>query len=86
MKGTSESSSRAAGLERVDESALVVDVEHETFDAWWEPMTLGVGPAGAYVAGLSPDRRERLRELCRRRLPDAPFVVNARAWTARGLA
>ena len=35
-----------------------------------------------------PRRRAatRLRERCREALPDAPFVLTARAWTARGLA
>jgi hypothetical protein len=38
------------------------------------------------VAALDPERRERLREICRTRLPDAPFVISARAWCARGRA
>ena len=67
------------------ESAVAVDVEHATFEDWWEPFTLGVGPAGAYVAGLDPERQAELRELCRERLPEPPFVVSANAWAARGL-
>ncbi len=73
-----------AGLHAVEETHLTVSVEHPTFDDWWEPFTLGVGPAGTYTARLDPDRRSELRELCRSRLPAAPFVVDARAWTARG--
>ena len=42
----------AAGLHEIEESALSVSVEHPTFEEWWEPFTLGVGPAGAYAAGL----------------------------------
>jgi SAM-dependent methyltransferase len=76
----------AAGLHGVEETALSVAVEHATFEEWWEPYTLGVGPAGAYVAGLDPRRREALRERCRTRLPEPPFVLGARAWTARGTA
>jgi SAM-dependent methyltransferase len=76
----------AAGLREVEETALSVAVEHATFEEWWEPYTLGVGPAGAYVAGLDPRRREALRERCRTRLPEPPFVLSARAWTARGTA
>ena len=53
------------GLADVDETALSVSVEHPTFEEWWEPFTLGVGPAGAYVAGLDPERRDALREQCR---------------------
>jgi hypothetical protein len=63
-----------------------VSVEHPTFEEWWEPFTLGVGPAGSYVAGLDPERRARLQEHCRSSLPDAPFVLTASAWTALGRA
>jgi SAM-dependent methyltransferase len=76
---------QAAGLHEIEETALSVSVEHPTFEDWWEPYTLGVGPAGAYVAGLEPERREQLRELCQERLPDPPFVVSAKAWAARGV-
>jgi SAM-dependent methyltransferase len=76
----------AAGLRDVEETAHSVDVEHPTFDEWWAPFTLGVGPAGAHVAALNAEQQEQLRERCRDRLPEAPFVVTARAWVARGLA
>jgi SAM-dependent methyltransferase len=75
----------AAGLRDVEEDVLTVQVEHATFEDWWEPFTLGVGPAGAYVAGLDPEDLDALRERCRQRLP-APFVLEARAWAARGRA
>jgi hypothetical protein len=65
---------------------LSVSVAHPSFDAWWELFTLGVGPAGAYLAGLDPTRQALLREQCRELLPEGAFVLTARAWTARGLA
>jgi SAM-dependent methyltransferase len=74
-----------AGLHQIEESVLTVDVEHPSFDEWWEPFTLGVGPAGAYTAGLDAKRRAQLRERCRDMLPPAPFLLTARAWAARGL-
>src|SRR5205085_11229555 len=77
---------RAAGIGDIVDSAVAVDVEHATFEDWWEPFTLGVAPSGALVAGLEPDRRTALRELCRERLPEPPFVVSAKAWVARGAA
>ena len=73
-----------AGLKDIRESALSVTVEHPSFDDWWEPFTLGVGPAGSYAAGLDPERQARLRERCREMLPAAPFSVRALAWAARG--
>jgi SAM-dependent methyltransferase len=75
-----------AGLGDVEERLLTVEVEHGSFDEWWEPFTLGVGPAGAYVQGLAEDARDRLRERCRELHPDAPFAVSASAWAARGVA
>jgi len=77
---------REAGLREIEESALSVSVEHPTFEDWWEPYTLGVGPAGVYVAGLDAERHVQLRERCRGMLPPPPFTVTAVAWTARGLA
>ena len=74
----------AAGLRNVETAALRGSLEHATFDDWWEPYTLGVGPAGSYVAGLSDERRAELREACRRSLPEPPFVLSATAWAARG--
>ena len=76
----------SAGLRETEETALSVSVEHPSFEEWWDPFTLGVGPAGSYVAGLDSERQAQLRERCRAALPDAPFVLTARAWTARGLA
>jgi ubiquinone/menaquinone biosynthesis C-methylase UbiE len=75
-----------AGLREVEDTALTATVEHLAFEEWWEPFTFGIGPAGGFVAGLSPERRSELRELCRDRLPAAPFTISARAWAARGLA
>jgi SAM-dependent methyltransferase len=74
-----------AGVREVEETALPVRVEHATFEEWWEPFTLGVGPAGSYVAALDSAEEVELRERCRQRLPQAPFTLSARAWAARGL-
>ena len=75
----------AAGLREVEAIAFRVHLEHSTFEAWWDPFTRGVGPAGAYLASLDPDRRAELREACRRQIPSEPFTVSAVAWASRGL-
>ncbi len=74
----------AAGLLEIEEATLSSSLEHASFDEWWEPFTGGVGPAGAYVAGLDRNGQVELRERCRRLLPAAPFTLTARAWAARG--
>ena len=71
-----------AGLGGTQVSTLTVRVRHASFGQWWEPFTLGVGPAGAYLASLAPDRRAALREQCRRLLPAGPFETIATAWAA----
>ena len=75
---------RTAGLRDVEESVLEADLQHSTFDDWWEPFTAGVGPAGAYAAGLAPTTRAALRDACRTALATEPFTIAARAWAARG--
>ncbi len=76
---------KAAGLRDIQEKTVSATLEHPSFEEWWEPYTRGVGPAGAYVAGLDPEQQTRLRETCRGLLPSGTFVISARAWAARGL-
>jgi SAM-dependent methyltransferase len=76
----------AAGLEDVESGVLTTAVGHESFEEWWAPYTLGVGPAGGYLASIDEERRQALRERCRGVLPDGPFTLRARAWAARGTA
>jgi SAM-dependent methyltransferase len=75
---------RGAGLRGVEETAHLVNVEHPSFEDWWEPFTLGVGPAGAHVAGLNAREQAELRKLCEERAPAGRFVLSAQAWAARG--
>jgi Methylase involved in ubiquinone/menaquinone biosynthesis len=75
----------AAGLRGVESTTLSADLEMSSFDAWWEPFTRGVGPAGAYVESLDARRRDALRDRCHSRLTAEPFTIGARAWAARGL-
>ena len=73
----------AAGLTDVEDSVLTVTLPIATFDDWWEPYTLGVGPAGAHVAKLDDAGRQDLRDRCAALLPVAPFEVAASAWAVR---
>lgn len=77
---------RDAGIRNVEETTLSVGVQHPSFDDWWEPFELGVGPAGAYVAGLAVSKRSRLAGRCREMLGDGPFMVEGTAWAATGIA
>jgi SAM-dependent methyltransferase len=75
-----------AGLQHVEAGSLTVEVRFATFTDWWEPFTLGVGPAGAYVSQLDQAHREALRIRCAQLLPPAPFDISASAWSVQAHA
>jgi SAM-dependent methyltransferase len=75
-----------AGLTRIESSVLTIHVMFTSFAQWWEPFTLGVGPAGTYVSGLDDAGTELLRARCAQLLPTAPFDVAASAWCVRARA
>src|SRR3954468_10849405 len=73
-----------AGLQDVEETALPVHVAHPTFDEWWEPFTLGVGPAGVYYRQLESEQQAALAARLREHLGEA-VTLETRAWAARGI-
>ena len=74
-----------AGLSDVEETAMSVQVEHQTFEEWWRPFTLGVGPVGEYYQQLDAERQSALEQRLREQLPE-PVTLETRAWAARGIA
>ena len=74
------------GVDEVETRLLEVEVAYDSFDEYWEPFALGVGPSGAYYASLDEEAREALREGCFSRLgsPAGPFSLGARAFAVRG--
>jgi ubiquinone/menaquinone biosynthesis C-methylase UbiE len=78
--------SEAAHLKDIESMSLTITVPFATFTEWWEPFTLGVGPAGAYVAQLDDAERDGLRDRCAQLLPSAPFEIAASAWCVRASA
>jgi SAM-dependent methyltransferase len=75
-----------AGLEQVQGAEHPAVVNHPTFDDWWEPFTLGVGPAGSYLAGLDEERQAAVRERSRAEVGDGPFSLPAFVWAVRGVS
>ena len=47
-----------AGLASVQQTTTEAKVDFSSFEDWWEPFTLGVGPAGAYAKTLDDAARE----------------------------
>ncbi|MDI6102715.1 class I SAM-dependent methyltransferase [Actinoplanes sp. NEAU-A12] len=75
----------AAGLDQIESTMLTVSTRFAGFDEWWEPFTLGVGPAGNHVRGLDARQRAALRDRCASLLPrEGAFEVTASAWAATG--
>src|ERR1700754_1442608 len=75
----------AAGLQDIRSSELRATAAYPTFDDWWDPMMLGVGPGGTYIAGLDDERRAALRAHCAELLSRAPFAITGVAWSAVGV-
>lgn len=76
-----------AGFARVRVEPIEVPTVFADFDDYWDPFLGGQGPAPTYVAGLSEDKRARLRELLRQRLPvesEGRIRLSARAWAISG--
>jgi SAM-dependent methyltransferase len=82
--GQLESLFREAGLTGVREDELSVTVDHESFEDWWQPMTLGVGPAGSWLVSRTHEVQDAIRERLRDAYPDAPGIRTAVVWAARG--
>ena len=75
---------REAGLRDVESSELWVHLEHPSFESWWGPFELGVGPAGLLMSRLSAEQRNELKERARGLMPQGAFTHDVRAWAARG--
>jgi hypothetical protein len=85
-EGHLEELATTAGLHDIEATLLTVNVAYASVADWWEPYTLGVGPAGAYVASLDEAARQRLLEQCTELLPEPPFTIDASAWAIRARA
>ena len=86
QEGQLASYAEEAGLHDIASSALTISLRFESYDEWWAPYLLGVGPLGAYVATLEADHLLALKERCLELLPTAPFEQPAVAWNVRALA
>ena len=76
------------GLSDIAADHLRVETSYTGFDELWEPFTFGVGPAGAYLAKLSPEQQDQVRTELFKSLdePSGPFTLSATACAVRGKA
>ena len=82
---------KGSGLTDIEVTDLTMPCQFSSFDELWQRYFggSGAGPTGVYVAGLTEDRREavkqRLRQDVLRGGSDGPFTLQAKAWAVRGL-
>jgi hypothetical protein len=75
-----------AGFTDVQVEAIDVPTVFRDFGDYWTPFLAGTGAAPAYVAGLGPVARDRLRARLEARLPradDGSIPLTARSWALR---
>jgi SAM-dependent methyltransferase len=77
-----------AGLASVDCTRIEVPTVFKDFQDYWEPFTLGAGPAPGYCMSLDSQARQRLKKtlhdsLSRREDGSIPF--RAKAWAVKAL-
>jgi ubiquinone/menaquinone biosynthesis C-methylase UbiE len=78
---------RAAGFVQVRTRTIDISVEFDGFEAFWQSMTMPVGPAGKAIAAMAPALRDQLRSVLDRRTPltaDGRVVYAARASAVKG--
>jgi len=79
---------RNAGLKDVVETTLVMRMEFASFSDYWAPYEGSEGPAAEYVASLTDNGRERLRDALEAAYldgdADGPRSYAALAWAVKG--
>jgi SAM-dependent methyltransferase len=74
----------AAGLATAEVAPIEVTSRFEDFEDYWQPFTLGTGPAPSYCASLSEPARQELRARLEATLGGGGAIeFPARAWTIR---
>lgn len=76
-----------AGLREVEFRSIEIPTVFRDFDDYWTPFLSGQGAAPGYVLSLNEERRTKLRDLVRSRLPiaaDGSISLIARAWAVKG--
>lgn len=76
----------AAGIDDAELTGLEVPTVFRDMEDFWQPFTLGAGPAPGYCMSLSEGKRQALREKLERDLPradDGSIPLSARAWAVK---
>ncbi|OHV77271.1 class I SAM-dependent methyltransferase [Rhizobium sp. LCM 4573] len=75
---------RSAGLRGLSIEPIEFETVFPDFEAFWQPFTLGTGPAPGYCVSLPDDHRAALKARLADTLGvDGPIRLVARAWAAK---
>lgn len=75
---------REAGLRAPAIEPIGTQIVFRDFEAFWQPFTLGAGPAPGYCAGLADDHRAAVKARLAHRLgTSGPLHFRARAWAVK---
>ena len=83
-----ESLASAAGLDEIKSTPLEAPANFKSFDDFWNPFTLGAGPAPGYCMNLEPESREQLRNTLLNMLHiqnDGSIRMKIRAWGIKAM-
>lgn len=75
-------------LKSVTVQALTIPTIFQNFDDYWNPFLGGAGPAPTYLAAVSDEVREQIRQhlqACLTSTRDSPIELTARAWAVQGV-
>jgi SAM-dependent methyltransferase len=76
-----------AGFAQIARGSITVRMDYADFSDYWEPLCGGQGPFGSYVAGLSGDLRERIKDAVKSAYcsgaSDGERSLTATAWAVR---
>jgi len=78
-----------AGLADIEVASLPSRMNYASFADYWEPLTGGQGPVGAYIDALAPEMLKRIRDAVHRAYlsgdEDGPRSMTATAWAVSGI-
>jgi hypothetical protein len=78
-----------ADLQSVEITAIEAPTIFVDFEDFWQPFTLGAGPAPGYCTSLPAAARERLKATLSQTLPrqsDGSIHMKTRAWAVKARA
>jgi hypothetical protein len=62
---------------------IEIETRFPSFEDFWQPFTLGAGPAPGYCVSLPEEHRARLKALLEQQLGPGPISFVARAWAVK---